>query len=74
MVPAYMSAVSPPQSRWIGPEAPTPYRGILGTADATGPGKCSSCPGPDGGPVRLEAGWDQFPRERDPQLFFRGRV
>ena len=68
--PAYMADVSLTQSRWTSREPPAYSRKVSGTADATGPGESGFHPGPDHeSPMRLETGWDQSPRERDPRLF-----
>ena len=69
--PAYMAGVSAFQIRWTSREPPASSPYVSEPADATDPGeKCASHNGPDHeAPVRLETGWDQSPRGRNPQLF-----
>ena len=81
MLPAYMTNVSPSQSRWTSPEPPGSPRNVSGTADATGLGECASHTGPvHDAAVRQETGWNQpqgmreAPNEGGHQPFLRGGV
>ena len=59
MPPAYMTDVSPSQSRWTSPEPPDSPRNVSGTTDAS-PGEYASHNGPEHeAAVRQETGWNQ---------------
>ena len=60
MLPAYLTGVSPSQSRWTSPELPASPRNGSGTTDATSLGECASHNGPeDEAAVKQETGWNQ---------------
>ena len=75
MHPAYMTDISPSQSRWTSPEPPASPRDVSGTTDATGPGECASHNSPvHEAAVRQETGWNQPQGMREAPNRFSGEV
>ena len=75
MHPAYMTDISPSQSRWTSPEPPASPRDVSGTTDATGPGECASHNSPvHEAAVRQETGWNQPQGMREAPNRFSGGV